>query len=114
MKRTSGNFAAIFIDPLLKPFSVYGNFEIYPSNTIGVPVKNYHSGNVTCHVKNIDSQEIVKSYPAIHLKIVGEKWSIGTEPSFRQWTPFYGEPFDTILSQVREEYFDLNPEVEVI
>jgi hypothetical protein len=110
MKRTSGNFAAIYFDEKNNPFSVYGTFEIYPANTVGYPLKNYHSGKISCEIKNLDSQMIIKRYAELNLKIVGEKWTIGWEPSLRQGEVLQGEPFDTILSRVRDEYFELNPD----
>jgi hypothetical protein len=110
MKKTSGNFAAVYINAADKAFSVFGDFEIFPSNTVGLPLKNYDSGKVNCHVKDIDTQQIIKSYTQLSLKIVDDSWNIGFEPSAHQWTPYRGEPYDTILSQVRLEYAEQNPE----
>ncbi|MCW3119664.1 MAG: hypothetical protein JWM28_3746, partial [Chitinophagaceae bacterium] len=52
----------IFIDEADKPYSVFGTYQIFPAGTIGIPAKQYDSGQITYNVKDINNQKIITSF----------------------------------------------------
>lgn len=84
--------------------SVFGSYELHPAGTIGIPPKNYDSGKATFSIKDIERQEITESKLQVSLKIEDDVWSIGVEPAYNKWNSYHGEPYDILLSTIKEDY----------
>jgi len=110
MKRTSGTFAAIFFNKSGRAQSIFGSYELYPAGTIGIPPKIYDSGKATFSIKDIERQEITESKMQVSLKIEDDNWSIGVEPAYNKWNSYHGEPYDTLLTSIKEDYFTATAE----